>query len=549
MNLNSLKSEIITETQKLNKRDLIIFLIPFAIFSVYLAVYNPGILTIDSFNQLHQIATGQFTTWHPFFYTFIEMICLKIYASPITVGVLQILTFSTIWMIICKYHRNDNEKSDLFTIQIIITLAISLIPINAIYAITLWKDVLFSYSILFLCFLIKVMLDRQGKLDYWIVIPMAVSMAFIAGLRHNGIFIVIITLIALVIYLYKKDESSKMHIALPAITVILILMIASLNLAYDVEDTQRDALYVKTAHMLAEYDLHVDIDEADRTLIHDLIDESKLNTSYSIYYADPISWISNEQVFDSNAGTYLGLAFKYSIQNPMRALFYIFKSSDIVWDITRDADWTGQPYYITGDGANVQNAKEKYFTSINATPTEGYEDVTDTNQGSGAYSLLNAFVNAARGDLVLGTLFNSPALYMYLAIILMILINVITKSRDIYLLYLPNFINILVIFASTPVQDNRFLYANLLVCYLLIIIVAGLLVKSSPAAESTPDEMMQIQRPSEPNSRYLEEIEHIRNYSEPQKPQPREETQEEMEARIRAKILREMEMDGKFKKR
>ncbi len=545
MNLNSLKSQIQLELEKLNKRDLIIFLIPFIIFSIYLAIYNPGILTIDSFNQLHQIATGQYTTWHPFFHTFIEMLCLKIYASPLSVGILQILVFSTMWMIICKYLRDDSQKSDLYTIQVIFTAIISLIPINAIYAITLWKDVLFSYNILFLCFLIKVMTDRKGKVDYKFIIVMAIIMAFIAGLRHNGIYVVVVSLIAAIIYLYKKNPTEKMHLVLPALAVVFILLITSLNVAYDVEDTQRDALFVKNAHMLADYDLHLDMDDADRNKLYEMINESQINTSYNIYYADPISWISNQQVYDSNAGDYLSMAFKYSIQNPMRALFYIFKSSDIVWDVTRDADWTGQPYYITGDSANVEKAKNQYFTSINATPSESYEDVTDTNAGSGVYKLLTAFVNAARGDLVLGTLFNSPALYMYLAILLMILISVATKSREIYLIYLPNLANIIIIFASTPVQDNRFLYANLLVCYLIILIAAGIFIKHKDSPAQTQNEseevipkMSKLSQKSQQNLKPSQEI---------GRPPQRQKTPEEMEAEIRAKIMREMEMEAQIR--
>ena len=48
----------IAKIKELNYRDLAIFLIPIIIFSVYLAVFSPCIATYDSFNQLHQIASG-----------------------------------------------------------------------------------------------------------------------------------------------------------------------------------------------------------------------------------------------------------------------------------------------------------------------------------------------------------------------------------------------------------------------------------------------------------------------------------------------------------
>ena len=59
---------------------------------------------------------------------------------------------------------------------------------------------------------------------------------------------------------------------------------------------------------------------------------------------------------------------------------------------------------------------------------------------------------------------------MYLAFILMVGIYLITKSKNIFLIYLPNLLNILTVAISTPIQDNRYLYANLLVFYLLVII-------------------------------------------------------------------------------
>ena len=213
MNLNLQTSQITATLKKLNYKDLIIFLIPFAIFLYYLHVYDPGILSVDSYNQLHQIATGQFSNWHPFFHTFIEMICIKIYASPVSIGILQIIVFSSMWMIICKYFRDDDSephlKSKIFILQVVITLLISLIPINALYSITLWKDILFSYFLMFLCFLIKVMLDKQGQVSYRFIILFSLLMAFISQIRPNGIYIVILLMIIFGIYLFRKNTEER----------------------------------------------------------------------------------------------------------------------------------------------------------------------------------------------------------------------------------------------------------------------------------------------------------------------------------------------------
>ena len=296
-------------------------------------------MNYDSFNQIHQIATNEFTNWHPFFHTFIEMLCLKIYPNVISISILQIFVFSSLWMIICKYHRNDTMNNNSFILQVIITAIISLIPINAIYSITLWKDILFSYLLMFLCFLIKVMLDKQGKVDLKFIIIMALVMAFISQLRMNGFYMTIIVLIILTIYFFRKSHSKKICIALPSLTIIFILLIASLNVVYDVEDNQKDFIFVKTSHMLADYDLHLDLADADRDKIHKMMDEKKLNKTYDIYFSDPIYRLSNESVYKNDSESYLKMALKYSLKNPERFLFYTFKSSDKVWGITKDEDW------------------------------------------------------------------------------------------------------------------------------------------------------------------------------------------------------------------
>ena len=469
MNRNVDGSNKVSEFKKSNYlKDLIIFLIPVVIFLYYLHVYNPGILTVDSYSQLHQIATKHYTNWHPFFHTLIEKVCIKIFPSPVSICVLQILTFSAMWTIICRFNRSKNTGFDKqFILQVIVTLAISLIPINAIYSITLWKDILFSYFLMFLCFLIYRLLIRKGNLSTGFAVVLSGVMAFVAQLRPNGIFIIIIMLIIIAAYLYKNNKAQNFYIIIPVLTIIFILMIASLNVAFDVEDNQKDAVFTKVSHMLANYDLNLDISKEDRTMIHNLIDEKSIKEKYKPTYSDPIWGSANEQIFDNNKAAYIGMAVKYSITNPGHFIKYVLESSPIVWDITRDSNWVGSVYKTDINNAN------RFFYSNNVTPASKYDGMMARHAGTPEYDRLNDFAYSIKDNLLTDTLFDSPALYMYLAIILMVLIHFITKSKDIYVAYIPNLLNIILVLFSTPIQDNRYLYPNLLVAYLLIIILIG----------------------------------------------------------------------------
>ena len=122
---------------------------------------------------------------------------------------------------------------------------------------------------------------------------------------------------------------------------------------------------------------------------------------------------------------------------------------------------------------------------------------------------------------------------MYLAFLAMAGIYILTRSKDILLVYLPNLLNILVVFVSIPVQDNRYLYPNLLVFYLLIIILIGILTGRTSQNNNSPTNAAPI---SEAETNIYDTIEQELE---------RAETPEEMEARIRAKVLRELEEENR----
>ena len=476
------KSYITRNLKRLSYKDLIIFLIPFIVFIAYLYVFDPGILRFDTYDQLNQIAKGEFSNWHPFFHTFIEMICVKIFPNPISISILQIVTFSTMWMIICNYFRqNDNPKN--FVLQLIVTIIIALIPINAILSITLLKDTLFSYFMLFSCFLIKVLLDKKCNVGYGFLLVLSLSMAFVAQLRHNGIYVILLFLVILAIYLYRKNKSNKLFITIPALTIVFILLIASLNVIYDVEDDQKDAFYTKTIHMLADYDLNLTLEDDDRAQIHEIINESDIKKNYRISGSDKIYNNANQSIYDSNKSRYINMAIKYSLKNPIHFIKYLFESSAMVWDIVKKDNWIGSAYGIN----STQAYHRVYSDAYNRTPGADFDNQTHTHEHEDYYLWLFDFVDYIKNNSITNTLFNSPALYMYLSIILLGVICFIMKSKEILLIYLPNLFNIIIIFVSTPVQDVRYLYPNLLLFYLLVIILISILIKKKSDCDSNED--------------------------------------------------------------
>ena len=570
---------------KLSYKDSIIFIIPFIIFSVYLFISSPGFLRFDTFTQLNEIATSNFGNWHPFFHTFIEMLCLKIYPNPNGIAFLQILTFSTMWTIICNYFRHDEEvglKSlgNDFILQVILTFIISLIPINAIYSITLLKDTLFSYFLLFACFLVKVLLDKEGDVDYTFIIIFSLVMAFVAQLRHNGLYVILIFLIILAIYLYKKNKSKKLYISIPALTIIFILLIASLNVAYEVKDDEKDTIFTKIIHMLSDYDLNLTMENSDRDKIHEIVNETKIKEKYSIYSSDELysASVGNIDVYNSDKLSYISLAIKYSLQNPLHFLAYVFGSSPVVWDVFHINNWKSIIY-----STDMPVMKDTFYAK-NCVTVPYYENVAN-NYGTDEFKSLDSFVTYFKDNYILDTFLFSPALYMFLSLVLMGVIYISTNSKDLIFVYLLNAFNILTVFVSTPIQDYRYLYPNLLLFYLFVIIFIKvwydsdnksyyISAKNPVVMEESEDEeyMESMYGPpeynfiniqnidnSESSFKYPQEDDNIRHVVENQSEDIldefssidekqfsiSQETPDEMERRIRAKILKEMDFKEK----
>lgn len=227
--------------------------------------------------------------------------------------------------------------------------------------------------------------------------------------------------------------------------------------------------------MLADYDLNLDLESGDRDKIHELISEKDIRENYNIIYKDHLRMKIHEDVWEKDKTAYISMAVKYSLKHPKHFIEYLFGVAPITWKILRDDGWSeasGVIYRI-----DTETQQKIYYRERNETPIADFENPHVKNNGTPEFDAVTSWATFSGENIVLTTLFNSPALYMYLSIVLILGLCLITKSRDLLLIYLPNALNIVVVFISIPAQQTRYLYPNLLVFYLLVIISIGVLAK------------------------------------------------------------------------
>lgn len=177
----------------------------------YFLRYFPGLLTADSCSQVAQaIGNAELSNHHPIFHTGIISVFVnfgRTIFDNINIGVafytiFQMVIMSIMFATVLRYIA---KKQAPLLVRIIVLLYYMFYPINALFGITMWKDVIFSgiipiYAIhaIELLFNTEDFLESKKNIIKYIIISI-----FVMFLRNNGLYIVILTIPFIIIVLRK----------------------------------------------------------------------------------------------------------------------------------------------------------------------------------------------------------------------------------------------------------------------------------------------------------------------------------------------------------
>ncbi len=441
--------------KKLSLVDLIIFLIPVILFGFVLYVYFPAILSPDSHNQLWQISTGIFSNAHPFIHTLLEMLCLKVWNNPASVAIFQILIFSTIWMFICKYNRKENSSKRVIIFQLLLTLIISLNPLNSTSAITLWKDILYSYLLLLLAFFIEAGIDNKFNYSNKLLIFISFITALVPHIRHNGIVSSFIFIIIIIIALLKYYKSYKWLLLIVCSFSFYLLLNIPLKV-YKVEETglsTKQVLDSKSLQYLSYLLANNRINDDDKSSLSNYVNVDKLKEANNPYFKDPILLTDiNWKYLNNHNKEFYKLVWSLVKDDKKTFLTFMKKSTTVLYTLDRPNDCFGTGLYTEIDESNNDL---------------GYKHI---NSEKGIYKTINNLFYRSTQVKGLNALLYNPVLYFYGGIVLAIIATIILKKKY-WLCIVPNLFNVLGLTLTIPAQDTRYVYGNFFTLYLIILII------------------------------------------------------------------------------
>lgn len=193
----------------------------------FLALNYPGVMTPDSLSQLRQaIGTEEYVNHHPWIHTALIKLFYNIgysvskdmYFGIFTYTFFQIIMvgISIGYVIECMYEFGVKKST-----RIILLLSFILLPYNLMYAVTIWKDVLFSMSVLVLTVTIMRICTRCGsdntKDSLRDSILFVICGFLMCVLRHNGYYAFIVTV---VIWLFAMRKKLKSYIIMALVVII-----------------------------------------------------------------------------------------------------------------------------------------------------------------------------------------------------------------------------------------------------------------------------------------------------------------------------------------
>lgn len=333
-------------TQKQYNIFLLSFLIIFICYIPYFIIYYPGILTSDSISELSMIlGLKAITDHHTVLHVIYMMIPFKIgqvlfnniNLSVAFISLIQMIIVSLTFAYSIKFLKQRNMPKP-FIIGVLIYYA--LFPIHGFYSLTMWKDILFSCSIVLLTIECIKLLEKNNitlKNSYMFII---VSLLTVFS-RNNGIYMYFMLAIITLILFRKNIKTVGIMLLIVFGTYFFIKgpIYGLLNIKKS-QSAEYIAMPMQQIGRMAYKG--VKFTKEEEKLINKVIPVDILKEVYTPEIVDPIKFNEkyNAKAFEENKDEYLELWLSLCYKHPVTAIESYLTSTLGYW-------YPGVEYWIT----------------------------------------------------------------------------------------------------------------------------------------------------------------------------------------------------------
>lgn len=301
----------------------LILLVP-AVYNLY--ANNPGISTVDTALTLAQSAHQLYgnTNWHPFFYNAVLGIIIRIWDSTYAVILVQYFFWIYVLLELFFYLREKGLRDSML---ICVALFTGLNAANILHINTIWKDIFYALSLLWLfALLIKLSIDHKKYQKKWyIYFELFLALIGVYFYRRNGIVPFAITALGLVVILRKNI---KIWCTLAIVVISIKIISGPVYSHFEVIDTGYGGMYIGLSQeILGVYYAGGEVSESTLQMINVMTGGDNFEFNYIPTWAYQTYSLSVEpQEFIVN---YIDTFIK----NPVLMIRALVNREDAIWNI------------------------------------------------------------------------------------------------------------------------------------------------------------------------------------------------------------------------
>lgn len=434
-------------TEKINSRshvdgNSLVYKIGIPIFTlaglIYLAAYNPAVTSEDTLTQFRQaLGLEPLVDWHTPFHTLMIRLLLSIWNSPTFVVIIQYIFCIWIFLkglcFINEFHYCDSVLKRKIKLYII-TFLLVISPNHILTMITIWKDVPYAFTILWMTILTaRLLIYKKKSLNRTFLINCIISLVFVWLLRKNGFVVYVVTALS---WLLVSKMNKKMVYSLAISLTLIIVFQFSISGFLNTDEKPIGGQYLGLGHdIVGVYRSGGKLTQQARQIAEFL--DSEEYSPYEIYGKANFGLeIPIDQFLSSYIQTF--------IRNPTLMIKVVLCRMDLAWDIA------------TGNNGMIGAA--------------GYRDtVSHLEQWSQLYPDRNENRLTVVLDKYIDKTVNTSINYMCWRVGLWLILGgcaglswVLLKQRILLIILMPFLGQLLSLFLSTSWPDYRYFYPLIL---------------------------------------------------------------------------------------
>lgn len=427
---------------------LTVFWVMVSCFMIYFLASFPASVCVDGRNQLEQIFDLlPLTDAHPAAHTLLVKGIINITQGVFGVALFQTIILSLFMASIFSYlYYIGIQPKVLLLLGVFTALCIN----NGIYTTILWKDVLYTYSLMFLCYLIyRIQTDISKKVRIANIIIFICILSSIYLFRHNGIVSVLFA-ITYLLYISIKRKNLQYVIIIAGSIAIIALVKGPIYELFEVDNTgnitNSSATSTPLLHGLVYAEIEGKISDEAKEMLESIMLKEEWDLCYNPYsfnelYMTKLAYENNvtQKILEIGLINVLECYVKTLPTGFWQLIQDRLTGTDLLWNVFRDR------------GYNWRVANDSYEIGVVSNDFGLYRhDNWITN-------ILKQIMQFTADNQVLDAIFWRSGIW------LLILGNfvcylLITEKKTLLVITIPCIGNTLSLLLSMGCQDYRYVY-------------------------------------------------------------------------------------------